>query len=116
MKNLGYIAILVCIILAGCALWGTKHVSKGDGGIIFSHKKHIEIEAECEMCHVAVTESEFSSDNNYPEEDDCLSCHEREECSLCHINVDEAAHLMPEPTRFIFSHKTHLDARRHGQH
>lgn len=108
MKKLCYFAVFIFIVLAGCALWKAKSPGQNSGDIIFSHKKHIEMEAECEMCHAGAAESELSTDNNYPAEEDCLACHEREQCSLCHLNVDQAVHLVPEPTGLIFSHKAHL--------
>jgi predicted CXXCH cytochrome family protein len=110
MNKLTYCVVFIAIIMAGCALWKAKYLAQDEGDIVFSHKKHIEMEADCEMCHAGAAESELSSDNNYPKEEDCLLCHEREQCSLCHINVEQAIHLLPESTGLIFSHKAHLDS------
>ncbi|MFC1712824.1 hypothetical protein ACFL6S_04095 [Candidatus Poribacteria bacterium] len=111
MKKLIYYAVGILVIMSGCALWSVKYPLGSKGEIIFSHKQHIEMEAECEMCHTEAAESEISSRNNYPKEADCMECHEREECSLCHTDVDNAIHLAPAPTGFIFSHKAHLESR-----
>ena len=91
---ISYIA-LVLVIVSGCALWKTKYLPGSEGDLIFSHKQHIEMEVECEACHTNAAESEVASQNNYPKEADCLECHEREECSLCYLDVEKAIHLEP---------------------
>lgn len=111
MKKLIYCIICVLIIMSGCALWRVKYSPESHGDIIFSHKLHIDMEVECEMCHSDAAKAEFASSNNYPKEQNCIECHEREECSLCHSDVDNAIHLTPAPTAFIFSHKAHLESR-----
>ncbi len=111
MRKLIYCIVCAIIIISGCALWKAKYPLQNKGDIIFSHKKHIEMDAECEACHIKTVESEIASDNNYPKEADCLTCHERENCSLCHQDVENAIHLIPESTGLIFSHKNHLESR-----
>ena len=99
MKKLIYYIACILVIISGCALWGTRYTLQSKGDLIFSHKQHIEMEAL----------------NNYPKEADCMECHDREECSLCHLDVDNAIHLVPPPTDFIFSHKAHLGSRLKSQ-
>ena len=111
MKKLVCYAACVLVIISGCALWKVKYSIETKGELIFSHKLHIEMEAECEICHTEAAENETASRNNFPEEEDCMLCHEREECSLCHLDVNNAIPLVPEPTAFIFSHKKHLTER-----
>lgn len=108
MRKLSCCIVFFCIILGGCALWKARLPLRSQGDITFSHRVHLEIDAECEMCHTQAAESELASDNNYPKEQDCIECHEREECSLCHLDVDNAIHIVPKPTKLIFSHKAHL--------
>jgi hypothetical protein len=110
MKKLSYFIILIFVFFIGCGLWKAKYPLQNKGDITFSHKKHTEMEAECGACHTQITESKLASDNNYPKEKDCLECHEREKCSICHSDVNNAIHLMPVPTGLLFSHKAHLES------
>ena len=110
MKKFSYCIIFVLIIFAGCGIWQTKYPDQNSGKLLFSHKQHIEMNAECDACHTQNAKSELSSDNNYPKEKDCLECHEREKCSLCHTDVNKAIHPVPIPTGLIFSHKAHLES------
>jgi hypothetical protein len=110
MKKLIYFLILALIFSAGCGLWKTKTSVPSKSELIFSHKKHVENDVECDACHTQNAKSELASDNNYPKEKDCLECHDRDKCSLCHSDVNNAVHLAPVPTRLIFSHKAHLDS------
>ena len=110
MKKLSYFIILILIFSAGCGLWKTKTSIPSKSEIAFSHKKHIENDVECDACHIQNAKSELASDNNYPKEKDCLECHDRDKCSLCHSDVNNAVHLMPVPTELIFSHKAHLES------
>jgi hypothetical protein len=110
MKKLICYAAFILLIMSGCALWKMSAPVREKEELIFSHKKHLEMDAECEMCHTEVSESTLASSNNYPKEENCLECHEREDCSLCHLNVDNAVPLVPPPTGLIFPHKDHLDS------
>lgn len=81
--------------------------------LIFSHKKHIKMGFECLLCHSKVSESIAAKDDNLPEMDTCLECHEAvgapQECAACHLDPDN-----PKPVpritidQIIFSHKNHL--------
>ena len=110
MKKLIYCAVCVLVIMSGCALWRSQFSPESKGDIILSHKLHIDMEIQCEMCHSDAAESQFASSNNYPKEKDCIECHDRENCSLCHLDVDNAIPLVPPPTGFIFSHKAHMES------
>ena len=109
MKKLSYLTIFAFIVLAGCGLWKATSPIQYSGDIIFSHKMHMEMEIECEMCHTEVAENKLASQSNYPKEESCIECHKREECSLCHINAENATPLKQSPVNYIFSHATHLE-------
>ncbi len=111
MKKLICYTACVLLIVSGCALWKMRTPLQEKEELIFSHKQHIEMEVECEMCHTEAAGNELASRNNYPREENCIDCHEREDCSLCHLNVDNAVHLVPAPTGLIFPHKAHLESR-----
>lgn len=120
MKKLIYCAIFATIFLVGCALLVPKQFSQNKSGIIFSHKRHIDMEIECEICHTEIAQSKLASDNNLPEESDCMLCHDRTDgCQLCHSTTPTVQPVSDEvePHRrrevqqldLVFSHSDHLN-------
>ena len=104
-KNL--IIFLLFLILIGCSLIYTtdRYLFK------YSHQTHLEMEMDCTLCHVDVSSSNFSQDNNLPKKKVCSSCHEvddNDECQSCHNPVDKARKLKQRETDLHFSHKMHF--------
>lgn len=82
--------------------------------LIFSHKKHVGMEFECLTCHDSVEGSESGEDNNLPNMDVCMVCHDgetaSEECDACHTNPDDPQ-TYPRVDNYhkMFAHRTHLE-------
>ena len=59
-----------------------------DRPIKFNHKKHFELNLDCDHCHRGVAESEKSSPTHMPVMSLCMDCHDGEkaenDCDLCH--------------------------------
>lgn len=120
MKKLIYCAILAVTFLAGCALLVPNPFSQNKSDIIFSHKRHIDMDIECEDCHTKIAQSKLASEDNLPEESDCMLCHERTDgCQLCHSTPppqssvsEEVKHRKRREARrldLVFSHSDHLN-------
>jgi hypothetical protein len=94
----------------GCAVWQMQHRPEPTAGeIVFSHKRHVLMDIECEYCHVQTLQSQLASDNTLPKEKDCMRCHKRTQgCELCHQDVVNAVALVARTYRAKFSHKFHL--------
>ena len=56
--------------------------------IIFSHQQHLELNADCTLCHGAVASSEEPSSEFMPTKPICFSCHDDKQatrqCEACH--------------------------------
>ena len=105
--------VWIFVIIAGCALWRGKPFEPDKSDLIFSHKHHFTINIPCADCHIRAPESEAASDNNIPEEKNCMgggNCHKRTQgCELCHKDVSRAVKITSKQYRVIFSHKVHLN-------
>ncbi|MDI6809279.1 MAG: cytochrome c3 family protein [Candidatus Eisenbacteria bacterium] len=101
-----FLAILLVCLLASAILSGQQ-----DKIIGFDHLRHLKRGVACTGCHITVTESSEAADNNLPRMGMCLVCHNGEkipdECSLCHLNPDEAAPFPNPPRGIVFSHGAH---------
>jgi len=100
------------MFMVGCALWGGRGINLNEGDIIFSHKRHVEVDIQCVDCHKRTPSIELSSQNILPVgEPECLqNCHKRSQgCELCHTDVERAVHIVPKEYRVLFSHKVHLE-------
>jgi len=107
---------LAVLAVAGLGFSACK---KGETGLKFSHRFHIEEqEANCDDCHKADDEGNYSA----PTMDNCKECHEidednpSEECLVCHtIKGAENDYEVEEPAKpkgyadLIFSHEVHAD-------
>ncbi len=103
-------------LLVGCAIWQSRQgvsTRPTEGEIIFSHKRHVQMDIECAYCHTNTPQSGFASDNKLPAEKDCMRCHKRTQgCELCHRDVKNASSFTLAPYRVKFSHKFHLQLQR----
>lgn len=111
-KLIYYCSLCTVILMAGCALWYGRGINLNEGDLIFSHKRHVEIDIQCLDCHKRISQSELASENMLPVgEPECLqNCHKRSQgCELCHTDVDRAVRIIPKEYRVLFSHKTHLE-------
>jgi len=102
--------LFIGILFSFC--WGVLAIVP-DGDLIFSHKSHAEMEFECITCHGSVEESESGTDNNLPEMDICMACHDgetaSEECEYCHKDPDNAqTYPRVDIYHKMFAHKNHL--------
>ncbi len=76
--------------------------------LVFSHKRHIDMEIECAACHSA-SESVTAKDVLLPVERTCMACHHRTQgCELCHGNANAVTPLEPRDYGLRFPHQTHL--------
>jgi hypothetical protein len=99
----------------------------------FSHRRHLELGAQCTLCHASTSTSEDARDRNLPGHAQCGICHLMEQegaaelyppagCETCHLYETEAgegtadaemerkpAQLVFPPAKISFSHKRHLD-------
>lgn len=61
--------------------------------IIFSHKEHLGVVADCTSCHEGMAESQRLGPTDRIPMDQCIACHERaaipNDCSVCHSVIDE---------------------------
>lgn len=105
------VLILLFGLLAGYAVSTNSEITGQD--LIFSHKSHAEMEFDCLTCHSSVEESVAGSDNNLPDMDVCMVCHDgdtaSEECEACHKDPDNAG-TYPRVDSYhgLFAHKGHL--------
>jgi len=99
---------LTLVFLAACAILGQRGISKRQ--ITFSHKLHVEAGAECETCHLSISQSNRSQDNNLPE-DECHECHEEEDFAGKPpkiVYTRDAATIPRSRYAIEYSHKSHL--------
>lgn len=78
----------------------------------FSHRIHIKnVEMTCSDCHLNIEQSMKAEDNNLPGKDVCSDCHDVEDkdnCSLCHVNMKNLVSLANPVRSFYFNHKLHV--------
>jgi predicted CXXCH cytochrome family protein len=67
----------------------------------FTHKRHLDSSMGCDNCHIGVSASESSQDNNIPLPEICGDCHDP---------VPELEFRASLKREMIFSHKMHLAA------
>ncbi len=103
----------------------------------FSHRRHLELGAQCTLCHASTADSEDARDRNLPDHEQCGICHlmgaegaadlyPPAACDTCHSSFVEApaggaaesgetsagrqpTPLSIPPAQLSFSHKRHLD-------
>ena len=93
----------------------------------FSHRRHLELGAQCRLCHDSVAASVAATDRNLPGHAECGICHligtpgaaqlfPPAACETCHSRFQPGdaeppvpAALSLPPARITFSHKLHLD-------
>jgi len=93
----------------------------------FSHRRHLEMGAQCTLCHGAVTSSTDARDRNLPGHEQCGICHLIDQpgaadlyppaaCSTCHAGFQDGDAEVPvplpvkvPPARITFSHQLHTD-------
>ncbi|MFQ6617431.1 MAG: cytochrome c3 family protein [Fidelibacterota bacterium] len=99
---------------AGGAFKQSEKAQSDEIGLIFSHKKHLDMDYECETCHVDVAESDSGRDNNLPDMDLCLTCHDGEtapdDCEVCHSDPENPA-VVPRIDTYSskFTHRKHIE-------
>jgi hypothetical protein len=104
------------IILMFCTILFVGFVSQQNQDrtkvLKFSHETHVTgAEMTCLECHAQAEESEKAEDRILPEKDVCANCHEvedEENCSMCHLDVDNAEAFENPIRKIIFTHKKHV--------
>jgi len=92
----------------------------------FSHQRHLELGAQCSLCHVAIDKSADARDRNLPGHAQCGICHLMDlpaaaemyppaACETCHSRFQPGDATPPvpvklsfPPARITFSHELHL--------
>mgnify|MGYP001574878488 CR=1 FL=1 len=102
--------LLALILLVVSTTYGSRDITKSQ--VTFSHKLHTDNEVECKTCHIDITKSNQSKDNNLPDKKICLDCHDEKDFSgsMPKIKYDRkyvTATQADYPVKF--SHKKHLD-------
>lgn len=74
----------------------------------FSHKLHLgKVGLACTFCHSSAPASEAETDDNLPEQQLCLACHNGE--TAPNIDASPLAERTPAERVFRFNHKQHLE-------
>ena len=74
----------------------------------FSHKLHLSsVGLTCAFCHASADTSEAETDNNLPDQQLCLACHNGETAPS--IDASPLVDRTPAERAFWFSHKQHLE-------
>ena len=107
-KHISFI-FLIALILASYLFISAQDTSKI---LKFSHKKHVKDEGmDCTDCHTTIAMSTKANERNFPTMDICANCHDVEDknnCTLCHVDMNNLGPL-PNPVRtYFFSHKEHI--------
>jgi hypothetical protein len=88
--------------------------------LTFSHKLHVEMDVECNVCHPDARTSLKSSEiliplnpfQNNEHTGLCAVCHEPEspdDCLICHADIEKTSSLFSTRTDLIFSHNLHIE-------
>ena len=104
------------IILIFCAILFVGFVSQQNQDrakiLKFSHETHAkEAEMACLDCHALAEKSEKAGDRLLPEKDVCANCHEVEEeenCTMCHVDMDNPESFENPVRKISFNHKKHV--------
>ncbi|MBI1356022.1 MAG: hypothetical protein GC160_16905 [Acidobacteria bacterium] len=74
----------------------------------FSHQLHLgKVGLQCNVCHASVAGSDAATDNNLPQAQLCLVCHNGETAPK--VDVAPLEDRTPAPRSFSFSHQQHLE-------
>ncbi len=89
------------LLLLACA-WGATAAE-----LEFSHELHLgKVGLSCNFCHSSVAQSAEASDQNLPQSQLCLACHDGQTAPS--VDVSALAERKPAPRDFAFSHEQHL--------
>jgi hypothetical protein len=99
------------VLLVSAMVLGAAQTGEIDS-IRFDHAIHAENDVECTDCHANATTSVSGADLLLPVMDDCSSCHDIEDeslCGTCHTHVEDPLSYPPRAELVQkFSHAAHV--------
>jgi hypothetical protein len=113
-KQISFVLVAM-LIFAGYLFINAQDRSKI---LKFSHKQHVkEAEIACADCHTTIENSTKAEDRNFPAKEVCANCHDvedEENCTLCHVDMDNLASFANPVRTYFFNHKKHVADEKFG--